>query len=173
MYNEDVVFSTFYKTENKKLLIRYESFSAVITEIYRHLFKLSSEEMKKYGLHGSSARLLLILLKRGSITAAAIVKESGRNKAEVSRTIADLEGKGLVIKVESPKNYRVKITLTEKGRTTAQNITDTVRRAVGFTSGSIPEEEIDILYKSLNTIASNLAEMSRSGIPESEKGEKL
>ncbi len=155
------------------MLSRYENFSAIITEIYRHLVKISSREMKKYGLHGSSARLLLILLNEKSVTAAKIAKESGRNKAEISRTISDLEEKGLLVKNESSKNYRVILKLTEKGKETAENIYSSAERAVLFTGGSLSEEERAILYKALGHISDNLQIISKSGIPETNQiGEK-
>ncbi len=148
------------------MLSRFERFSAVITEIYRHLVKISSDEMKKYGLHGSSARLLLIMLKKGKVTAAALVKESGRNKAEVSRTLSDLEEKGFVTKIENSNNYRVILKLTENGKRTAERITDAAERAVLFTSGGLSEDEREAFYKALELIEKNLEQLSISGIPE-------
>ncbi len=147
------------------MLSRFENFSAVITEIHRHLVKISSDVMKKYGLQGSSARLLLILLKNGSMTAADIAKESGKNKAEISRNISYLEEKLLVKKIESSTNYRVMLELTEEGKETAKKIDSIAERAVSLTGGEISEEDRAILYKSLDVIAKNLRAISKSGIP--------
>ncbi len=129
--------------------------------------------MRKYGLHGSCARLLLVILKKGSITSAQIAKESGRNKAEVSRTISDLEDKGLVKRCGSPTNYRVRLELTDRGKDTAEKINAVAERAVLFTGGSLSEEERATLYKALDLISKNLYAIAQSGIPDSipDKGE--
>ena len=71
MYNGDVELSTLIKKRILKLVNRYERFTGIISEIHRHLIKISSDEMKKYGLHGTSARILLAFQTCGSMTAAA------------------------------------------------------------------------------------------------------
>ena len=147
------------------MIDRYESFSAYITEIHSHLVKISSDEMKKYGLPGTSARLLLALLKKGGMTAAELAKESGKNKAEISRTLSDLEEKQLITRKDGPTNYRVMLELSEKGKQTAQRITAAAEYAVSNTGGKLSEEERSVMYRALEVITSNLRTISKSGIP--------
>ena len=86
--------------KEEKLLNRYESFSLLISELHKQIVKISAEEMKKYGLQSPSAHMLLVLYKNGACTAANLSRKIGKNKAEISRTIVELEKKGLYRKGE-------------------------------------------------------------------------
>lgn len=122
--------------------------------------------MKKYGLHGTSARVLIAFRRNGSMTAAELTKELGRNKAELSRIIADLEKKGLLEKASKTANYRVRLRLTEIGSNTADRLNHSVERAVFFAGNKLSDEEREILYKALDSIKDNLSIISNEGIPE-------
>ncbi|MBR5872575.1 MAG: MarR family transcriptional regulator [Oscillospiraceae bacterium] len=151
------------------MITRFEQFTAVISGIYRYIQKLKRDEMVKRGYKGAFA-LYLATLKRfdGGLTSTELCEICDKDKAAVSRVIAEMEEKGLV---ERPKNsvraYRSKITLTEKGRETADFVAERARLALGAVSGEImSEEEREKFYKILDGIYLNLRKVGSEGIPQ-------
>ena len=79
------------------MLSRFERFSVSISELYRHIHKISADEMAKYGLKGPYAIYLLTMHRYSDgITATQLCELCDRNKAEVSRAVTAMEVMGLV-----------------------------------------------------------------------------
>lgn len=155
------------------MIERFERFSRVITEIHRLIVKISSDTMKQHGLSGVQARYLIIMSRHSAgITATRLASLSLRNKAEVSRSVAELEEKGMLEKRCKGTNYRASLFLTDKGRATAEDIADKAQRAVMFVGGSLDDSERENLYSALESIAKNLDGVSKNGIPHLNTEEK-
>ena len=76
---------------------RFEHFSLDIFNISRYWNKIATDEMKKYGLRGTHALYLLMLDGyEGGITAARLAGLCQRDKADVSRALADFQNKGIL-----------------------------------------------------------------------------
>ncbi|MBR3935581.1 MAG: hypothetical protein IKJ57_03440, partial [Oscillospiraceae bacterium] len=82
--------------------------------------------------------------------------------------IAEMEEKGLVERAKSsPRGYRAKITLTEKGKETADFVAKRAMAAVGAVSGEMmTESQREFFYATLDTIYKNLRKVSREGLPQ-------
>jgi len=149
------------------MLARYERFSHLIGEIQKHLNKIYSEQMEKYGLQGAQARYLVILSRyTGGITSSRLATVCDRNKADVSRATSALESKGLLKKLEGNGNYRARLVLTEEGQKIAEVLTNLAISAVSFAGKDIPEEYRESFYSALETVEKNLEILSKNGIPE-------
>lgn len=125
--------------------------------------------MKRYGLRGSWARYLILLRKHeGSVTAAKLATLSSRNKADVSRSLAELEEHGLVERT-SGAAYRARLTLTDRGREISDTLYARALELIGFVGKDISEEDREVLYRSLESLSKNLDEISKGrGIPTTE-----
>jgi len=147
---------------------RFERFSFAIMEIFRHWHKITADEMEKYGLKGTHSMYLAALYREeGGITATQLCDICGKDKGDVSRAVAIMEQKGLVVKTGSGANlYRTKITLTPQGRTVAEFVRSRAALAVERAGSGISEEDREVLYRSLDIIATNLGEISKEGLPE-------
>ena len=78
---------------------RFERFSFAISEISRCWHKLAAEEMEKYGLRGPHCLYLLAMYHHpGGVTAPQLGELCGRDKADVSRMMAMMREKGLVVR---------------------------------------------------------------------------
>ena len=97
------------------------------------------------------------------MTAAELTKFLGKNKAEVSRTVADLEEKGLIVKTSGSVNYRVRLCLTEEGKAVSDDLSRTLDEVVFFVGQGVNDEEREILYRSLESINDNLATLINEG----------
>ena len=83
------------------MLERFERFLSAISEIDRYWHKIAGDEMARYGLKGPHATYLVAIRRHPEgLTAGQLGECCGRDKADVSRTMATLEKKGLVIKEE-------------------------------------------------------------------------
>ena len=142
--------------KEEKLLNRFESFSLLISELHKQIVRISAEEMKKYGLQSPSAHMLLVLYKNGACTAANLSRKIGKNKAEISRTIVELEKKGFIEKENSKTNYRVRLKLTESGNSTAVAIEKAAISCVCQASSGISDSERETMYRVLDLICKNL-----------------
>lgn len=147
---------------------RFERFSYAISEISKHWHKLTAEEMEKYGLKGTHSVYLLTMAKYPEgITAPQICELCSRDKADVSRMMSIMEEKGLVIKEGGHQNrYRGVFKLTEEGQKIVEHVRLRASRAVEIAGKDLTEEKRDIFYESLESIVTNLRELSKDGIPE-------
>lgn len=146
---------------------RFERFSLAISEISRHWHKLTSEEMEKYGLKGTHSVYLLTMARfPDGITAPQICELCGKDKSDVSRMMSIMETKGLVTKEGIHQNlYRGVFKLTEEGRKAAEHVRERASLAVELAGKDLSEENRSIFYESLESIVSNLRELSKEGLP--------
>lgn len=149
------------------MLERFEKFSFEIFEITRCWHKLASEEMSKYGLKGPHATYVMALYRfRDGITAPKICELCGKDKADVSRMMAIMEDKGLVVKESNGKNlYRGLFKLTEKGIEAAEHVKKRVELAVDLAGNGLNDEGRENFYKSLEIISTNLRKLCDEGLP--------
>lgn len=145
---------------------RFRRFSLSLFEISRCWHKLAAEEMSKYGLKGPYAIYLVVLQHNPEgLTAARLCELCGRDKADVSRCLAAMQEKGLVVR-EKGNSYRAKILLTELGIQAAEHVCRRASVAVELAGKDISDEDRAVFYQSLTSITENLRTLSRQGLPE-------
>ena len=142
---------------------RFEKFSCLISNISQSLHKIASVEMDKYELKGPMAIYLLTIFGHNEygLTLMQLSEYCNRDKADVSRAIAHMQKKGLVVK-EGKAVYRTRIKLTELGLSAAEDIRKLADDAAGRVEVGLSESELDSMYFALETISENLRLMSRS-----------
>ena len=91
---------------------RFEQFSFIISGIYRKLQKIKRDEMVKRGYKGAFAQYLATLSRyEEGLTSTELCEICDKDKAAVSRIIAEMEEKGLVQREKKAvRSYRSKIT---------------------------------------------------------------
>ena len=158
----------------KEMIERFEQFSYSINVIYRYVLKIEREEMEKYGYRGSYALYLAIMYHfPDGLTASKLSEISDRDKAGISRTVAEMEQKGLITKQSNHDNfYRAKLVLTPKGREVADFVRKKAIYAVSRAGDGISDEDRKIFYDCLFSISSNLKKISSEGIPDCENDEE-
>lgn len=150
------------------MLNRFEKFTFFIEEVARVLHKIMGDEMEFFGLKGPTAIYILMLAEHSEgVTVSAISEKCGRDKADVSRSIAALCQKELVYKKNCTRsNYRALIYLTEKGEDAAARLRKRAKMAVEYASHDVSDDDRRIFYDTLETIYTNLCTISRSGVPD-------
>lgn len=155
------------KQENKQentMHDRFELFSSTIAAISRNLHKIEATEMERYGLKGPYAVFLLsILSSPEGITAARLCETCEKDKAAVSRILAEMESAGLICK--SGSAYRTVIQLTERGQEAAQYVSKRATLAVEIAGKGLTDGTRAVFYESLGMISANLQAMATDGLP--------
>ena len=143
------------------MLTHYERFTASVAGISRSIQKIETDEMKKYSLKGSHAQFLTVLAQNAEgLTAAQLCLVCDKDKAAVSRGLAELEEKGM-LKKEGGINYRSKLFLTKKGKEVARLLSERIENAVRMAENAIPETEREMMTQTLDVIAGELREGTR------------
>ncbi len=122
--------------------------------------------MAKYGLPGSCAQYLAALNgSENGLTVSKLSEVCMKDKAAVSRAIAQLEMKELVSRnADGTSTYRAPIVLTKKGKDVSDYVAK--RACVAVEIAGLGESEREGLYTALDLIAANLTKMCEGGLPE-------
>ena len=137
---------------------RYELLSGAISCMYHDIRKIERVEMARYGLKGPHAQCLLAIKKHPEgITAARLCEICEKDKAAVSRTLAELEEVGMIYRENrNGSRYRSALMLTEQGEIAAEAVVEKVRMAVERAGIGFGEAEREVFYRVLALIAGNL-----------------
>ena len=150
------------------MLDRFEQFYYSISNIYRHIMKIERDEMEKYGLRGSYVQYLIAMTHYPEgVTSAKLSEVCDKDKAAISRIIAEMESKGLITR-ESDKNnlYRAKLMLTDEGRKAADFVCERAEKAVTAAGMGLGDDDRKIFYGALAIFEANLRRIAHAGIPE-------
>ena len=148
------------------MVSRFEQFCTAISMIHHAIQKIERLEMAKYGLKGPHAQCLLAISQHPEgMTAARLCEICEKDKAAISRTVAELEAANMLTR-QNPdgKRYRCRLRLTEKGAEVAGNVGLLVHAAVSQASAGYGEEHREIFLHVLNLIAGNLQSICRDGL---------
>ena len=150
------------------MLDRFEQFSGYISAMYRSIQKLQREEMIKYGCKGAYAQYLMIMHRyENGITASELSEICDRDKAAVSRIIAEMEQKDLVQRKAQNNNlYRAALVLTDEGKKAAAFVAERAKIAVEQAGRGMDDTQRAAFYSALHLISSNLQSICQKGIPE-------
>ena len=150
------------------MISKYEVFSSSVACIYRAIQKIERTEMAKFGLKGPHAQCLLAMSRfPEGITAARLCELCEKDKAAISRTVAEMEECGLVVRMErNGMRYRSRLILTEEGLAAANAVSERAHQAVEQAGAGLDDEQRQIFYRVLALIAGNINTISRDGLKE-------
>ena len=145
---------------------RYELLSGAISCMYHDIQKIERVEMARYGLKGPHAQCLLAIKKHPEgITAARLCEVCEKDKAAVSRTLAELEEVGMIYRENrNGSRYRSGLMLTEQGEIAAEAVVETARMAVERAGIGFGEAKREVFYRVLAIIAGNLHKLCKEGL---------
>lgn len=150
------------------MIRRFQEFSGAIACIYRQIQKIERAEMARYGLKGHHVQCMLALARNPEgVTATQLCEICDKDKAAISRTVAELVNAGMVLRCGAgEKRYRVQLRLTEQGSRIAREVMDFTAKAVEQAGEGFSQEDRMIFYRVINQIASNIQQLSLDGIRE-------
>ena len=145
---------------------RYELLSGSISSMYHDIQRIERTEMAQYGLKGPHAQCLLAMKKHPEgITAARLCQVCEKDKAAVSRILAELEAAGMILREDrNGSRYRASLLLTERGQEAAGAVVEKARLAVELAGKGFGAEDREIFYRVLSIISGNLHKLCRDGL---------
>ncbi len=148
------------------MISRFEKFSYLIGELSKLLHKIEGEVLEAIGLKGPYAIYILTVAKHSEgITASELSEICGRDKADVSRAVTALVNGGFAEKnTKEGKKYKSVFKLTQKGIKVANELRTKANSAVEYASRGVSSEDRMIFYSTLETIYSNMKNMSNYGV---------
>ena len=150
------------------MIERVEQFVSYISMIHRDIQRIEREEMEKLGLKGAYAQYLVAMHRHPEgITAADLCEVCDKDKAAVSRAVAEMEKHGLLNKLCNQDNqYRALLKLTEHGKHAAEFVCRRAVSAVQFAAEGIDDETRKIMYRCLRSVSSRVQMICKEGLPE-------
>ena len=148
------------------MVTRFEQFTSSVASIHRSIQKIERVEMAKYGLKGPHAQVLLAMSRFAEgVTSGELARLCDKDKAAISRTVAELEREGMVERMGKNGNfYRASLLLTERGREAAEHVAVRARQAVDAASDGLSDGSRRVLYAALDLIASHLQNICDVGL---------
>lgn len=142
-----------------------ELFTLTLADVLKSIKKLKDQRMSAYGLRSSHVMVLYILGRTpDGLTPAELSDASSVDKALISRIIAELTEKGFVTTAPSGgRRYKARLLLTEEGRVVANYIAAAVGDIQQKVSGDIPEEDLEVFYRTLFTLQNNFRKLAAEG----------
>ena len=136
---------------------RFQTFTVLIARLNRCIRKIKTEEMAEFNLKSPHVSCLYYLYKADSLTAKELCDICEEDKANISRSIEFLEKNGyLVCRSKTEKRYKSPLVLTEKGREAGAHIVRKIDAILESVSEGVPEDQREIMYRSLSVICDNL-----------------
>ncbi|MCT8971024.1 MarR family winged helix-turn-helix transcriptional regulator [Microbaculum marinisediminis] len=123
---------------------------------------LSRLYAERYGLTNPEWRTMAALGQFGTMTSTDIGRNSRMHKTKVSRAVAELEKKGLIVRQTSDSDMRVSyLTLTDKGRATYRKLVPLALRFGDQLAGGLSADETAVLERVLTTLMERSDEIAR------------
>lgn len=147
------------------MVTKYERFSLSVSRICQDIQKIERLRMEQLGLRGPHAQTLLALHRYPEgVTAVQLCDICLKDKASISRSIAELEEKGMVCRVRNHGSaYRARLKLTPEGIAAAEAVSRQAVEAVEQAGVGLEDSQREVFYRVLDLIAENLHEICRNG----------
>ena len=152
------------------MISKYEVFSSCVSCMYHDIQKIERTEMTKFGLKGPHAQWLLAMSRHPEgITAARLCEICEKDKAAISRILAELEQAGRILREQrNGTRYRATLTLTAKGKAAAAAVSEKARLAVEQAGDGLDDAQREVFYRVLALISDNLHAICKDGIKSGE-----
>jgi len=109
-----------------------------------------------HAFNGMEAKVFLRIAEHPGCASSDLVRESGRDKAQITRLIQQLEQAGLVAREADPQDRRVqRLHVTDAGRQLHQDLRERRRQIAHRMLGNLNREEQQQLASLLSRMRSN------------------
>ena len=133
----------------------FEHFTISILKLNKLVQKIKQYEMQEYDLKAIHVMCGYYLNEHPEgLTSTELVKLTLEDKAAISRALKAMQDRGFV--TYDPNKHNSPVRLTDEGRRFAASILERANKAVDAGSAVLSDEERELFYKSLASIAENL-----------------
>lgn len=142
---------------------RFMQFSSLVGSAMKSIQAMKMEKMARYGLSAAHTNLLCRLAQSGDegMTQGELAQAEAMDKAQVSRVLRELEGKGYVCQGSGAGPYKRPYRMTPEGRAVTDEMEAIILALNRFVSRDIPQEDLAVFYRTLTTITENLLRLEK------------
>ncbi len=142
---------------------RFATFSSLLVNISRCVQRIKNQEMAVLGLKGRQTQCLFTLFHvMGGVSLVRLGKLCGEDKGMMSRTVKELEARGLVyLERMEGRKYGNPIRLTEEGERVAEVVSERVAELLEQGGSGLSDGARQELYRSLGIVSDNLTKICR------------
>ncbi|MDE7384609.1 MAG: MarR family transcriptional regulator [Anaeroplasmataceae bacterium] len=142
---------------------RYQNFTVLLNQISWSIHKIKTEEMNHFDLKSAHVSCLYYLYSSEKpLTSKELCEVCDEDKALISRSLDDLEKKGLVSCEEvKGKRYRSPLHLTKEGREIGKYISEKIDTLLAEASNGLSLEQRNAMNEGLEIIRKNLEKMCK------------
>ncbi len=141
---------------------KFRTFTHYIGNINRSIQRLKTEIMSRFRLRRSHLSCIYYIYREGAASATRLCALCGEDKSNISRTLKSLEDDGYILRESrTTPRARVRVTLSPKGIEIGEFLASQVDSIVEAASTDLSDEEIRIMYSSLESIDRNLTSLVR------------
>lgn len=137
---------------------QFEIFSSSVLQLAKTVQQIKSRKMAEYGLKGTNTLCLCEILESGEagLSATELSQSCEIDKAQVSRCMNELIEREYVYRNDLMGcRYKQKYHLTPSGLAVAQDINATIQRLQKVLRKGLSAEDVDHLYRTLDTLCEN------------------
>ena len=138
---------------------RYKLFTVLITDIFRSIKKLKTEEMSKYGLKSIHLSCLHYIYNEGAMSLKEVCDACRDDKANVSRSLRSLAEKGYL---KNDPLHQNKFVLTESGLDLTVMLEKRIVDVIFEASRGLTDESRKAMYDGLDLICDNLSNLCKN-----------
>lgn len=144
---------------------RYQNFTVLLNQITRSIYKIKTEEMNQFDLKSAHVSCLYYLYANEKpLTSKELCEICDEDKALISRSLDDLEKKGLVFCEEmKKKRYRSPLHLTLEGKEIGKYVSEKIDALLEAATQGLSLEQRDAMYEGLEIIRNNLDNIKKKG----------
>lgn len=137
---------------------RYQNFTVLLNQITRSIYKIKTEEMNRFDLKSAHVSCLYYLYtSEKPLTSKELCESCDEDKALISRSLDDLEKRGLVFCEEmKEKRYRTPLHLTGEGKEIGKYISEKIDALLDSATKGLSLEKRNAMYEGLEIIRNNL-----------------
>lgn len=139
---------------------RFQLFTVLIPSLNRCIRRIKTEEMAEFDLKSYHVSCLYYINRAGTLTAKELCDICEEDKANVSRSVKELEERGYIYcSTKRAKRYQSPLALTEKGKELADSLDKKVEKVLAVSSQGMTPEERATMYRCLEIIEKNLQDI--------------
>ena len=133
----------------------FENFTVSVLKLNKLVQRIKQFEMREYKLKSVHVMCVYYLNEHPEgLTSTELVKLTLEDKAAISRALKAMQDRGFV--TYDPNKHNAPVRLTDEGKRFAEYILERANKAVEAGSAVLSEDERNLFYKSLGSIAENL-----------------
>lgn len=135
---------------------RFILFAGLINSVTKSVQAMKMMKMARYGLSAAHTNCLCRLAEAPEgLTQGELADLEMMDKAQVSRVLRELEEKGYAARAGEGA-YKRRYVLTPLGIATTEEMEGILLDLNRFVSRDIPEEDLEVFYRTMRTIAENI-----------------